>query len=236
MRGALDALVEHGVVTRWDGGTETVYAVGADQHLAAAYYRNTIVHFFTTGAIAEIALLGVRGHRRRRPRRSGTRWPVCATCSSSSSSLRTRTSSATRSPPRSATTVPTGPTCSRQGRWTASCGRFRPYAAHWVLRPILEAYQVTADALVAHDFRTEVDTKTLVSRDLALGEQYRAQRRIASPEAVSTVLFETAIRLAANRGLLEPGGIDVLQSRESFATEIAQLVERVGEIEELARD
>src|SRR5206468_5552144 len=38
-------------------GPEAVYAIGPDKHLIASYYRNTIIHFFVTGAIAELALL-----------------------------------------------------------------------------------------------------------------------------------------------------------------------------------
>src|SRR5262245_21107154 len=53
----LDLLVAGGVVTCFDEGPEAVYLVGPDQHLAAAYYRNTIIHFFVTGAIVEVSLL-----------------------------------------------------------------------------------------------------------------------------------------------------------------------------------
>ncbi len=53
----LDTLVETGVVTSFAEGPEAVYAIGPDQHLAAAYYRNTIIHFFVTPAIAELSLL-----------------------------------------------------------------------------------------------------------------------------------------------------------------------------------
>src|SRR5205807_1100786 len=46
VRQALDALGSSGVVTRFDGGTEPVYSIGPDQHLVAAFYRNTATHFF----------------------------------------------------------------------------------------------------------------------------------------------------------------------------------------------
>ena len=57
VRRALDALVESGVVACFDEGPEAVYVIGPDQHLTAAYYRNTIIHFFVNGAIAELALV-----------------------------------------------------------------------------------------------------------------------------------------------------------------------------------
>jgi glycerol-3-phosphate O-acyltransferase len=57
VRNALDALVETRVVERYDRGYEPVYRIGEDQELTAAYYRNSVVHFFVTGSIAELALL-----------------------------------------------------------------------------------------------------------------------------------------------------------------------------------
>ena len=52
VRRTLDQLVENGVVTCYAGGFEPVYAIGPNQHLTAAYYRNTIAHFFVNSAIA----------------------------------------------------------------------------------------------------------------------------------------------------------------------------------------
>lgn len=234
VRSALDALTEHGVVTRWEGGTETVYAVGPGQHLAAAYYRNTIVHFFTTGAIAEMALVGIRSATDP----TTAFWDEVAALRDL---LKFEFFFAEKDAFRDEVAAEIGYHASdwaervAAGDGDAVVGRFRPFAAHWVLRPILEAYLVAADALVAHDFRVPVDTKSLVTRSLALGEQYRAQQRIVHPEAVSTVLFETAVRLAGNRGLLEPGGIEVLEQREAFAAELRDLLARVAVIEDLAR-
>src|SRR6185369_16654384 len=46
VRRALGALVESDVVAIFDEGPEAVYVIGPDKHLTAAYYRNTIIHFF----------------------------------------------------------------------------------------------------------------------------------------------------------------------------------------------
>jgi glycerol-3-phosphate O-acyltransferase len=53
----LQELVASGVVACWDAGTEPVWGIGPDQHLVAAFYRNTIVHVLLNRAIAEMALL-----------------------------------------------------------------------------------------------------------------------------------------------------------------------------------
>src|SRR5439155_984208 len=51
------APAENAVVTCFAGGPEAVYRSGPEKHLIASYYRNTIIHFFVNGAIAELALL-----------------------------------------------------------------------------------------------------------------------------------------------------------------------------------
>ena len=54
---ALEALAENKVVSCFREGIEPVFLIGPDQQLAAAYYRNTIIHFFVNAAIAELSLL-----------------------------------------------------------------------------------------------------------------------------------------------------------------------------------
>jgi glycerol-3-phosphate O-acyltransferase len=56
---ALAALTRHGVVARFDGGTERVWSIGAQRHLEAAFYRNSVIHFMLTRAIAELVLARV---------------------------------------------------------------------------------------------------------------------------------------------------------------------------------
>ncbi|WKZ83523.1 MAG: glycerol-3-phosphate 1-O-acyltransferase [Acidimicrobiia bacterium] len=227
--GALNALAEHGVVTRWDGGTETVYSVGADQHLAAAFYGNTIVHHFVTTAVAEVALAGVPSGKDALARF----WAELAALRdllkfefffSEKDRFRDEVASEV------ASHCPDWEEAIAGGGEKVRC-RFRPAAAGRILRPIFEAYLLIADALVARDYRVEVDRKRLVAATLALGDQYRAQRRIRSPEAVSTELFESAIRLAENRGLLVSGSIEDLERRQAFADQIRGLVERIDRIE-----
>jgi glycerol-3-phosphate O-acyltransferase len=57
VRSTLAALHETGIVSYLDEGTERLYAISADQHLNAAYYRNTAIHYFVLDAFVEIALL-----------------------------------------------------------------------------------------------------------------------------------------------------------------------------------
>jgi glycerol-3-phosphate O-acyltransferase len=232
VRAALDALVDHGVLSRFEGGRAVVYSIGQDQHLAAAYYRNTIIHFFTTGAIAELGLaaavgaddpiaefwnevLAVRDMLKFEfffAERDDFRAEVAADLEAS---------------------VPGWQTLVEDGRAADVLRALRPSSSRWVLQPILEAYTVFADALVDVDPRRDADRDELTERALAVGRQYAAQREIDSPEAVSTVLFANAWGLARNRGLLEGGTVERLAEREAFAAEMRamlDLIEIVGTI------
>jgi glycerol-3-phosphate O-acyltransferase len=66
----LDALAANEVVDRFAEGSEVVYRIGAQRELAAAYYRNSIIHFFVEPAIAELALIEA-AERRARGSRGG---------------------------------------------------------------------------------------------------------------------------------------------------------------------
>ena len=116
----------------------------------------------------------------------------------------------------------------------ATVRRFKPFNAHRVLRPFLEAYRVVGDALERHDASTPVDEAALVSTCLALGKQYRLQRRIRREESVSKVLFGTAVRLARNYNLLTPDGMELADRRRAFAADIRAVVRRIDAIEALA--
>ena len=56
--GVLDGLIAQGVARSHVTGERAVFGIAPEQHLAAAFYRNTIVHHFLSSSIAELALLG----------------------------------------------------------------------------------------------------------------------------------------------------------------------------------
>jgi glycerol-3-phosphate O-acyltransferase len=229
---ALDSLVDHGVLSRFEGGRQVVYSVGPDQHLAAAYYRNTIVQFFTSRAIAEVGLAAAVDSND--PGREF--WDTVARMRDL---LKFEFFFAEREEFRAEVAAELEFSVAdweghlEDGDAVSILAALEPSSAEWVLRPILEAYLVLADALVDIDFRHDADPADLSQRALAIGRQYTAQRTIASPEAVSTVLFDNAMGLAKNRGLLTGGRLDRLAEREAFAAEMRemlQLVERVRRI------
>jgi len=112
---------------------------------------------------------------------------------------------------------------------------FRPFNAHRVLRPFLHGYLVVADALMREKTDVALDQNAFLDRCMGLGKQYLLQRRIGSPESVSKVLFESALRLARNRGLVGPGPGDLEAKRRAFAEELRDAIRRVDAIDLLAR-
>jgi glycerol-3-phosphate O-acyltransferase len=72
---------------------------------------------------------------------------------------------------------------------------------------------------------------------MALGRQYQLQRRVRSAESLSKVLFETALKLARNRRLVDPdpAAPEALGARRrAFADEIRAVLKRVDAIGVLA--
>lgn len=61
IRWTLHQMVASGVVSVYDAGTEAVWGIGEDQHLVAAFYRNTAIHILVDRAVAELALLAAAG-------------------------------------------------------------------------------------------------------------------------------------------------------------------------------
>jgi glycerol-3-phosphate O-acyltransferase len=94
-----------------------------------------------------------------------------------------------------------------------------------VLRSFLEAYAVVADRLAARGGAAADETE-LVSECVAVGRQYHLQGKIASAEAISSELFKTGLKLAANRGLI--AAFDgVAARREAFRDDLADVLRRL---------
>jgi glycerol-3-phosphate O-acyltransferase len=237
VRSVLEALVRSGVVTSFAKGAEPVYAIGQNQHLAAAYYRNTIVHFFVNSSIAELSLL--RAAEDEVTDRAGAFWAEV---------LRLRDllkfefffadKEKFRDEIRAEVMLIDA---DWEARLTAGpeaiqklLRRFRPFTAHRALRPFLEAYRTVGDELEHLPPAAPFEESAFLARCLARGEQYRLQRRVQSAESVSSVLFTTALKLASNRGLLERGAEGLATRRAEFATELRQVIRRVDAVAALA--
>jgi glycerol-3-phosphate O-acyltransferase len=234
---AVDRLVQSGVVSAFTEGLDSVYVIGPDQHLIAAYYRNTIIHFFVNASIAELALLraaevdataavGEFWEETRRLRDLLKFEFFFADKDIYRNELRDEVA---LHDAEWESTLDQGSDAIR-----ALLRRFKPFNAHRVLRPFLEAYRVVADALERQDPAQPIEEADFLNTCLALGKQYRLQRRIRRTESVSKVLFGTALRLARNRDLVDVGSADLLDRRRAFAAELRAVIRRIDAIDALA--
>src|SRR5579862_83428 len=203
VRHTLDALVDSGIIACFAEGPEAVYSIPADQLLTAAYYRNTIIHFFINGAIAELATL------RAADRAAAVSSPASPVAASQGEewfwdeafTLRDLFKFEFFFADRDAFKADLHNELAlydpQWNRRVAGAGALlkvvRPFNAHRVLRPYVEGYGVVADTLVADPIDPPYNEAAVLSRCLARGKQYHLQRRIRSAESVSKMLFENAL-------------------------------------------
>ena len=240
IRWTLHQLVDSGVVEVYDAGTEAVWGISADQHLVAAFYRNTAIHILVDRAIAETALLAATESSS-----DGSVLPTTVR----DEALRLREllkfeflfSARAQFEKELAGEVRlighvehiTRPVAAAEVRGLLESADV--LLAHLVLRPFLDAYHIVADRLAAYEDES-IDEDTFLRECLQVGKQWELQRRIASAESRSMELFKTALRLARHRELID--GVDdseIARRRREFADEIATAVRRVNTIAELAR-
>jgi glycerol-3-phosphate O-acyltransferase len=233
---ALRALSGNGVVTTFEGGVEPVYAIGRDQHLVAAFYRNSIIHFFVNRAIAELVWVAAAEGRL-----GGDREQTWADVMRLRDLLKFEFFFAEkeefRQEMRAEMTL-------IDPQWVdlyqdpeglrAGLHSLRPYMAHRVLRSFLEAYAVVSERLVARDPRAPVEKDAFLAECEGVARQYRMQQRIGSGESISRELFATALKLAANRDLVDAGREELAERRREFADEVTDVVRRIRVIRELA--
>jgi glycerol-3-phosphate O-acyltransferase len=193
----LASLQRHGVVTRNDRGREVVYLIQPEQRIAAAYHRNGILHFFVLPAIVDLATADDAGtlHDEALRLRDLLKFEFFF---------------------------------EEKGEFLAQVDaeaavHDRPVTAPF-LRPFLEAYWATAEALAAHGDRP-VDAESLTTEASGLAEQFLLQQRIYSADAVSTSYVDGAVRLMDHRDLLR-GDLDLAARRAELAAELHTLVRR----------
>lgn len=226
VEGALESLRDNGVVSRVDGLTERLYAIGPDQHLEAAYYRNTIIHFFVTIGITELALaVGVMSGMpmdeeavvdRALHLRDLLKFEFFFTPKKEfADEVRIEINRY-----RIDDGEPGGPVM-------VDVEAMTPPKSPIVLQPFLEAMFVSASALTTFEGPVSIDD--LRAASLQFGEQLFSQRAIHNHEAVSTALFASTAELIENRGLLDASQDD----REAFAADIAEVLEALHAVSTL---
>jgi glycerol-3-phosphate O-acyltransferase len=222
-RHVLGALAQQNVVTVYTGGEEPVYAIERGQHLVAAFYRNSAIHHFVDRAVAELVMLSEPADRweeamRLRdqlkfefffPDKASYRAELCAELE--------------RLDPGWETVA--------DGR--AVLERSELLVANRVLRSFLDAQLVVAERLAARLPRQPVVEKEFLDECGGVGQQMLLQGQLHGPESLSRELFSSAMKLAANLDLIDPGREELARSRQAFAARLRDVVARLIMIDEI---
>jgi glycerol-3-phosphate O-acyltransferase len=224
VRSVLATLGRHGVVTAYTEGTEPVYAIEPGQHLVAAYYRNNAIHWFVNRAIAELAAFGDPPIDHALAVRDLLKYEFFF---ADKATFRDELAEEFALLGWSPSARPADP--------SQALGEVPFLAAHRVLRSFVDAYLVVADRLAARDPRSPVERKPFLDECVAVGRQYLLQRRIRSNESVSVELFSGALRLAANRDLVDPGRDELAERRQDFADEVAAVAATIALVDRIDR-
>lgn len=241
IRTAVQTHLDSGVLKSFGSGDERVFYLGRNQHLVAAFFRNTTIHFLVVRAIAEMVLAAATEDRFVDPLAQG--W---------AEALRLRDllkfefffgeKEEFRADLRAELTV-LDPEWDRnlgaEGHAESLLSAVVPYLAHRVLQPFLESYLVVADQLTKCPLDAEFDEERFMADCLERAEEYRLRQQISSTESISSELFATALRLARNRGAVdrspeEAGEASLGERRDELAREIRITVDRVRRIRTLA--
>ena len=237
LRKALATLVREGVVVEYSGGLESVYSIAPDREHEAAFYRNTVTHYFIDRAILEVALVQAAGDCDAASDAVEATWQRAlalrdllkyefffATKREFDTQMRYETELV--SPSWSDSEV-------RAEEFTNLLSSTHLLLAHRVIGPFLEAYSVVADRLVTREPAAPLDGDGLIAESLGVAHQRWLQHDLHSPESISKDLMGGALKLAGNRGLLGPGGDDLRRERQRFADELAGAVDAIAVVRSL---
>jgi glycerol-3-phosphate O-acyltransferase len=223
VRRVLGALAQQNVVTVYTGGTEPVYAIERGQHLVAAFYRNSAIHHFVGRAVAELVLLS----------EPSGRWDEAMR-------LRDQLKFEFFFPDKASYAVELRAELQRldPGWETVTDGRAvlersDLLVASRVLRSFLDAQLVVAERLAARPPSQPGGDAKFLDECAGVGQQMLLQGQLHGPESLSRELFSSAVKLAANLDLTEPGDAGLAQRRREFAARLHGDVARLIVIDEI---
>lgn len=213
------ALCGAGVLQIYEEGVEPVYSIPADQRSFAAYYRNSVIHFFLVRAIAQLAGLAAT--------ETGE--------THEDQALRLRELLKFEFFFRDRDAFAREVAFERQSLAQERAAGLAPLAAAGpgILIDYLESYRVVTDALGAlsrtHNYMSEDE---FLQHCHAVGRQLLLQDKVGAPELLSNSNFRNALRLATNLDAAEQSGKGY---RRGDAAALERLAEDLQRLSRLAR-
>ncbi|MGI9237465.1 MAG: 1-acyl-sn-glycerol-3-phosphate acyltransferase [Woeseiaceae bacterium] len=227
----MTAMCDTGLLDCYSDTRTPVYRIAPGKQLAAAYYRNTIIHYFVSSAIAELGLAAMPGS-------SSSADDFWDSISTLRDLLKFEFFFKTKGEFRADIDAYLE---FRYPGWRghAEAGQalsdvlFRenaPLFGHSILRTFIESYGVMSEALLdkAGYPVLESGEAQLLKDCLTLGREMLLRKKIASEASLSEPLFATATRLARHRGLLTGEPAELGQKRTAFAAEMGALIKAVN--------
>jgi len=230
---SLDALISQRVVRSFDDGRAAVYLVAPEQHLAAAFYRNSIIHYVLDAAVAEIAL--VAASEATPDEREAVFWTTALELRDDlkfdfffleKEQFRAAVDAelSLHDPGwRSRLSEPDGPASVLQGRPLV--------VAHTALRSVFEAYWVVSRVLEWPDRPDPSDRSAFFRACEGLARQYLLQRRIRNHDAITRLLFATGLQLAEHRS----GGSLDIEAAATLGSHLRDVLRRLDLLDHEAR-
>ena len=223
---AVLALQGSGLVRGFDRASEPVYYIPREKRLAAAYYRNTITHFFLEAALAEIGLaccaLDIDA-----PGPAQLERQVLDLRDLFKFEFFYKPTAAFLQDVREAAQQRYPGWADGERSLQTLLREKPPRFGHAILRSITESYLVIAATLLDRETAPVVDRKRFVVRLMAQGEQMLLRRTITCESSVSQDMFATGLRLADHLQLLQPGG-DPRPAREAFAARVVKALSAIN--------
>ena len=226
MASLLENMIKEGIITRFNGGPETVYGIAEGQAPIASFYRNTIVHFFLARAVAELALLAV-SDQSSDASPSALFWSEVQELrdlfkfeffyADKENFEREIDAELSREEPEWQTLL-----CNNGDNARLIINRMSPKVSHVTFSIFAEAYSVGTDLLVRHTEDDAIDEDTFIERCMSYGKQAYLQRRISSEASIGKLLYTNAWKMLMSRGL-----IDRAQGRSQQAEALNQLIRRL---------
>lgn len=224
---AVLALERSGLVKVFDKVQAPVYFIPGEQRLAAAYYRNTITHYFLHAALGEIGL---------------------AMCAADivlpNVEVLHRNVTALRElykfeffykPTDEFWQEVLYETAQRYPGWDSGELSIQkllrdkpPRFGHAILRSITEAYLIIAVALMDMEDRPIHDQKKFTRQLLAQGQQMLLRRTISCESSVSQDLFSNGLRLAGHLALLDGRNTDLASKRAAFTESVVSALSAIN--------
>lgn len=232
----LGALVERGVAIRLGGAVAGRYGTAPGSHLKASYYRNSLVHHYLAGAIAELALLAAAEApvAERRARFDAEALALRDLLKfefffqEKTGFLESIDDEARRLDPAWPAMLERGTAGALDALESADM-----LASDMMLRSFLAAYAILGDVMAGCGSEAAPDDAALVAACESAGRRALEAGRLSTPESVSRVLFRNGLGLARQRGLLDARQ-DAAERRAEFVGELHRWLARMDEVHRIA--